>query len=50
MRSIQKNDCDEKELKVLISSLKNVLSDVPYDFMYDEEIEEDSDEKETDNI
>jgi len=30
MRSIQKVDQDEKEIKVLISSLKNVLTDVPY--------------------
>lgn len=39
MRSIVKTATqisqDEKEIKVLINSLKNVLTDVPYDFMYD---------------
>lgn len=34
MKSIQKLSTEEKELKVLISSLKNVLTDVPYDFVY----------------
>ena len=39
MRSIVKTATqisqDEKEIKMLINSLKNVLTDVPYDFMYD---------------
>lgn len=39
MRSIVKTASqvsqDEKEIKVLINSLKNVLTDVPYDFVYD---------------
>lgn len=48
MRSIEKISQDEKEIKVLISSLKNVLTDVPYDFVYVydniEDDEEDNDE------
>ena len=36
MRSIEKLSCEEKEIKVLIDSLKNVLTDVPYDFEYDD--------------
>ena len=39
MRSIVKTATqisqDEKEIKMLINSLKKVLTDVPYDFMYD---------------
>ena len=35
MKSIQKVSQEEKELKVLIASLKNVFTDVPYDFMYE---------------
>ncbi len=42
MRSIDKLSQEEKEIKVLISSLKNVLTDVPYDFEWDDE--EDGDE------
>jgi hypothetical protein len=37
MRSIDKLSQEEKEIKVLISSLKNVLTDVPYDFEWDDE-------------
>ena len=37
MRSIEKLTQEEKEVKVLISSLKNVLTDIPYDFMYEDE-------------
>ena len=37
MRSIEKLSQEEKEVKVLISSLKNVMTDVPYDFMWDDE-------------
>ena len=37
MRSIEKLTQEEKEVKVLISSLKNVLTDVPYDFEWDDE-------------
>lgn len=44
MKSIQKVDQYEKELKLLIGSLKNVLTDVPYDFMYDDDDNDDSDE------
>jgi hypothetical protein len=42
MRSIDKLSQEEKEIKVLISSLKNVLTDVPYDFEWDDGSEEDS--------
>lgn len=31
---------EEKELQLVIASLKNVLTDVPYDFMYDGEDED----------
>ena len=41
MRSIEKLTQEEKEIKVLISSLKNVFTDVPYDFMYEDEEDED---------
>lgn len=37
MKSIQRLSQEEKEVKVLISSLKNVLTDVPYDFEWDDE-------------
>ena len=37
MRSIEKLSQEEKEIKVLIGSLKNVLTDVPYDFTWDDE-------------
>ena len=37
MRSIEKLSQEEKELKVLIGSLKNVFTDVPFDFMWDED-------------
>jgi hypothetical protein len=43
MRSIDKLSQEEKEIKVLISSLKNVLTDVPYDFEWDDGNEEDND-------
>ena len=42
MRSIDKLSQEEKEIKVLISSLKNVLTDVPYDFEWDDGNEKDS--------
>ena len=42
MRSIDKLFQEEKEIKVLISSLKNVLTDVPYDFEWDDGDEEDN--------
>lgn len=42
MRSIDKLSQEEKEIKVLISSLKNVLTDVPYDFEWDDGNEEDN--------
>jgi hypothetical protein len=42
MRSIDKLSQEEKEIKVLISSLKNVLTDVPYDFEWDDGDEEDN--------
>jgi len=38
---------EEKEVKVLIDSLKNVLTDVPYDFVY--ENSEDDEDNEVDN-
>ena len=37
MRSIERLSQEEKELKVLINSLKNVLTDVPYDFEWEDE-------------
>lgn len=37
VHSIQKLSQEDHELKVLIGSLKNVLTDVPYDFMYEDE-------------
>ena len=40
MRSIDKLSQEEKEIKVLISSLKNVLTDVPYDFEWDDKEED----------
>ena len=50
MRSIVKTASqvsqDEKEIKVLIGSLKNVLTDVPYDFMYDNVEDEDENDDE----
>ena len=46
MRSIEKVSQDEKEIKVLIGSLKNVLTDVPYDFMYDNVEDEDENDDE----
>lgn len=45
MKSIQKISQEEKEVKLLIGSLKNVLTDVPYDFIYDN-IEDEDDEDE----
>ena len=36
MKSIQKIDAEEKEIKILINSLKNVLTDVPYDYLCDD--------------
>lgn len=50
MRSIAKTTTqisqDEKEIKMLINSLKNVLTDVPYDFMYDKSDDDLSDDDE----
>lgn len=37
---------EEKEVKLLISSLKNVLSDVPYDFVYDDDEDDEDDDEE----
>lgn len=45
MKSIQKISQEEKEVKLLIGSLKNVLTDVPYDFIYDN-VEDEDDEDE----
>ena len=42
MRSIDKLSQEEKEIKVLIGSLKNVLTDVPYDFEWGDGNEEDA--------
>lgn len=44
MRSLKRLTQEEKEVKVLISSLKNVLTDVPYDFMWDDDSEEEDNE------
>ena len=44
MKSIQKIDREEREIELLISSLKNVLTDVPYDFVYDEDDDDDEEE------
>lgn len=46
MKSFQKMSQEEKEVKLLISSLKNVLSDVPYDFVYDDDDDEDDEDEE----
>ena len=35
VKSIQKLSSDEKEVKLMINELKNVLTDIPYDFIYD---------------
>lgn len=43
MKSIQKLDQSEKELQLLIGSLKNVLTDVPY-YIDSEDDDEDEDE------
>lgn len=44
MRSIDKLSQEEKEIKVLIGSLKNVLTDVPYDFEWDDGNEEEDEQ------
>lgn len=44
MKSIQKLTQEEKEVELLIGSLKNVLTDVPYDFVYDNDDDDDNDE------
>lgn len=41
MRSIERLTQEEKEVKILISSLKNVLTDVPYNFEWDDETNND---------
>lgn len=43
MRSIEKLSQEEKEVKILINSLKNVLTDVPYDFEWKEQVDEGQD-------
>ena len=43
MRSVEKLTHEEKEIKVLISSLKNVFTDVPYDFEWENEEENSND-------
>lgn len=45
MKSVQKLSQEEKEVKLLINSLKNVLTDVPYDFVYDND-DDDEDKEE----
>lgn len=45
MRSIERLTQEEKEVKVLISSLKNVLTDVPYDFEWDDEDNNDTNQE-----
>lgn len=40
MRSIEKLSAEEQEVKMLIKDLKSVLTDVPYDFMYEEDEDE----------
>lgn len=44
MRSLKRLTQEEKEVKVLISSLKNVLTDVPYDFEWDDDSEPEDEE------
>lgn len=46
MRSIERLSQEEKEVKVLIDSLKNVLTDVPYDFVWEEELNDIKDSSE----
>lgn len=43
MRSIQKLTKEEMEVKELIASLKNTLTEIPYDFEYDSDDEDDRD-------
>lgn len=42
MRSIEKLSKEEQDVKLLINSIKTMLTDIPYNFMY-----EDTDEDET---
>lgn len=49
MRSIEKLSQEEKELDILIGSIKNVLTDVPYDFMYSRDENDTYDCEETDD-
>ena len=50
MRSIVKTATQvsqgEKEIKMLINSLRNVLTDVPYNFMYDKSDDDADDDDE----
>lgn len=41
MKSIQKLSKEERDVKMLIESIKDVLTDVPYDFVYDNAEEDD---------
>lgn len=43
MRSIQKLTKEEMEVRELIASLKNTLTEIPYDFEYDSDDEDDRD-------
>lgn len=36
MKSIQRLSQEEKEIKLIIDSIKNVMTDVPYDFEYED--------------
>lgn len=37
MRSIQRLTKEEVEVKLLLESLKNTLTEIPYDFEYDDD-------------
>lgn len=43
MRSIEKLSHEEEELRLLINSIKNTLTDIPYDFHYDNVDDDDDD-------
>lgn len=44
MRSIEKLSQEEKEVKLLINSLQNVLTNVPYDFEWDNKEQNESED------
>lgn len=49
MRSIEKLSKEEQEVKLLINSIKNMLTDIPYNFIYEDENENENDENNTES-